>query len=105
MSKTLWTPGPWWFVRGDLPRVMAADGVVICGVHKIGRRDDLEAVVWANGAMLSAALALYEALETARGYVEKVHGSLAGAMGADNLVKSDLDMINAALAKARGEKL
>jgi len=43
---------------------------------------------------------LVEALETARGYVAKVHGSLGRAVGPDNIVLPDLQKIDAALALA-----
>lgn len=43
---------------------------------------------------------LVGALKIAKGYVEKTHGSLAGAVGPENIIKPDLDRINAALAQA-----
>lgn len=54
-------------------------------------------------ALIEASPDLYDALILARGYVEKTYGSLVGAVGPDNIIKPDLDRINAALAKARGE--
>lgn len=58
----------------------------------------------ANAALIVRAVNSFDelvaALRLARGYVEKVHGTLAGAIGPDNIVKPDLDVIDAALARA-----
>lgn len=57
------TPGPWRPSLGDLIRVRAADGRVICGVHKVGklsggRIDEAEA----NARLIASAPAMRHAL-------------------------------------------
>jgi hypothetical protein len=65
MGARKFTPGPWWFSNGDLLRVgTKGRGLIICGVHKLGRltgavREE-EAV--ANGKLIAAAPDLYDAL-------------------------------------------
>jgi hypothetical protein len=55
--------------------------------------------------LIAAAPDLLEALKKARDYVAKVNGSIAGAIGHENtIVKPDLDMIDAAIAKATGDQ-
>jgi len=87
-----WTPGPWRFTLGGLPRVISADGTTICGVHRIGRHTGNHSVaaVEANGRLIAAAPELYAALS-----------AISEMMGpAENAVFS---AAADALAKARGE--
>lgn len=54
--------------------------------------------------LIVASPELLEALKKAREYVAKLHGSIAGAIGHENtIVKPDLDLIDAAIAKAEGK--
>jgi len=83
MTKPKWTPGPWCFTNGELPRVIVGVSgspnpslrarirrsvptcVTVCGVHRVGKFTDMqtaEAVVMANGHLIAAAPELYEAL-------------------------------------------
>lgn len=67
MTESKFTPGPWRFARGKLPRIMTSDSVCIAGVHKIGRLTNSydEAVLVANGTLLAAAPELFKLLTAA----------------------------------------
>jgi hypothetical protein len=74
--------------------VGAADSVIQFWDSK---NDKITAV---TAALACAAPELLAALKIAREYVAASHGVLKHAMGPDNLVKPDLDLIDAAIAKA-----
>lgn len=106
MSETKFTPGPWRFSNGELSRVFAGS-LVVCGVHKLGKLGGL--VVGdpvANGALISAAPDLYEALEAMKSAALYQCGSRSDEAPeklrdyADKLFFEALDKANAALAKA-----
>lgn len=62
MNAPKWTPGPWRFTSGKLPRVISPP-ITICGVHRIGRftSDAATPQTEANGHLIAAAptMALY----------------------------------------------
>jgi hypothetical protein len=97
------SPGPWnsscygdgsFIVRGHYGRIVCTRDRV-----PFPRREESEA----NARLIAAAPELLEALQKAREYVAKVNGSIVGAIGHDNtIVKPDLDLIDAAIAKAEG---
>lgn len=56
---------------------------------------------WESNAKAICAIPdLVKALKRARSYVKATHGTLVGAVGEQNVVSPDLEMIDAALRKA-----
>ena len=85
-----WTPGPWRVLNDEAIKVASSDGslATVTHIHLRGRRDTSE--VEANAHLIAAAPDLYAALEMAQLWL-----SVDG--------RFDMQGINAALAKARGE--
>lgn len=107
------TPGPWinhhesLWPRSDIPlvvqfRIHSMEGQVLVRVPKIAPNAD------ANAHLIAAAPDLYAALEMARGYVARANVRLAfgGELTKPDFAATVKDgaAIDAALAKARGEK-
>jgi len=84
MTERKWTPGPWVVSGGDLHRVDGADDEAIASFYM----DTSDA----DAHLISAAPDLYEALE--RFWEGECFRGCS---------HEDAEMINAALAKARGE--
>jgi hypothetical protein len=103
MSETRFTPGPWRFITGY---IMGSDGVGPYGprevqVGTVGAYRDSELLPFnkerwdADGALIAAAPALYEALNEAINYV----AVMAATLG-DHSHAAVLDKATAALSKA-----
>ena len=99
MSEIKFTPGPW-LIAGESATFVYALGpegtnVFWCDVQAAGRERASRDELIANAHLIAAAPELYEALESARTWVDEC-GAQAG-------LQAILDEIDAALAKARGE--
>lgn len=109
MTETPWTPGPWEAAeRGDYgdfdgnSRVIIGDDRRIAVVQHRGRAEDE-----ANTHLIKASPELYAALARAEQYLVLARRDciLAGPSQETLawIAESDLEMVRAALAKARGE--
>lgn len=93
------TPGPWRLVppptadNGNPWRVAGCDHTIAIIPNRPREAD---------ARLIAAAPDMLAALKIARQYVKATHGSLAGAVGPDNLVSPDLALIDTAVAKAEG---
>lgn len=107
MSEPKFTPGPWRFTNGQVPRVMAGPTAGVCGVHKIGSQTgQFDATTHAaNGHLLAAAPDLYAQLEDAKATLEEAAKLLVDRHPsvANNIVNQCAVRCGDLLAKARGE--
>jgi hypothetical protein len=113
VSETKFTPGPWQIVEHQVPNVVGPNGELVGGSNPYGCVETSEA----NARLIASAPELYEALETVRpllmdfstlySFNAEVDDSLSQEEVAElRLVKDTkaaFSVIDAALAKARGE--
>lgn len=100
------TPGPWKVFH---PKGKAARGIGPAPDYIVARTTPCRDAqgqhhAKANARLIAAAPDLLEALIKAREFVYGTWSSLKGAVGENNLVKPVLDEIDAAIAKAEGNK-
>lgn len=89
------TPTPWYIEHDPYPHIRSEDHGCILARDCLKQSDE-EFIVKACNAHDD----LVAALIIARGYVEATWSSLKGAVGENNIVKPDLDTIDAVLEKA-----
>ena len=100
-NETRWTPGPWEFNKGRVVQkgeTQFWSAIRVSGVSLATGYVPPDDVAYANAHLIAAAPELYEALLVAREYLQGFVSTTMREPDIDNL-----ETVDAALAKARGE--